>query len=302
MSDILHIVTPEQAGMRIDTLSKRVLRVSQHQLASMKFGGGILLDGAPARSNAIVQAGQTLRLCPKTGTPSRQAPYELPLIIAYEDDDLLVIDKPAPLASIHSHSGGITLENAVIAHLGQGAVYRPVNRLDKGTSGLMVIAKNARCQTLLQRALHTDSFIREYLAVTIGAPMPSKGDIDLPIAKPPQGARRVVDPSGKPCKTHYAVLQAANGRALVRLRLGTGRTHQIRVHLAAVGCPVAGDYLYGQPLPALDGRFALHSCMLRFAHPLSGKTVLCDSPLPDALCALMPCSADIDEAPMNEMK
>ena len=131
--------------------------------------------------------------------------------------------------------------------------------------------------------------VREYLAVTQGEPPAEEGLIDLPIAKA-EGAtvRRCVSPAGKPAVTHYRVLRRGGGRALVLLRLETGRTHQIRVHLAALGCPVAGDFLYGEELTALPGRFALHSHRLLLRHPLTGEEMTLCSPLPPALAALMP--------------
>ena len=167
-------------------------------------------------------------------------------------------------------------------------VYRPVNRLDKGTSGLMVIARDGVSQHRLQSLLHTEAFERVYLAVTLGAPEHDAGTIDLPIAKEDAASvRRVVRPDGKPSVTHYEVLQRSGNRALVRLRLETGRTHQIRVHLAALGCPVFGDFLYGTESEALPGRFALHSHLLTLRHPVTGDCLTLTSPLPDGLRRLL---------------
>ena len=208
------------------------------------------------------------------------------------DDDLLVVDKPAPLASQSSQrQGDNTLENALCAWEGNPAdyVYRPVNRLDKGTSGLMLVARNPHAQQLLQKQLHTVDMVREYLAVTEGAPPQDSGIIDLPIGKA-EGAtvRRCIAFDGKPAVTRYWVLERSNGRALVRLRLETGRTHQIRVHLSAIGCPVAGDFLYGTELPdQLPRRFALHSHTLTLLHPITRAHLSFESPLPEELKRLL---------------
>ena len=152
----------------------------------------------------------------------------------------------------------------------------------------MAVARTAHAQDLLQRLLHTNEFIREYLAVVEGAPPEAGGVIDLPIAKA-EGAtiRREVRPNGRPARTFYRVLEKRGGRSLLRLRLDTGRTHQIRVHLAALGCPVAGDFLYGTELACLPGRFALHSAYVRLRHPVTGEWLERESPLPPALGALL---------------
>ena len=166
-------------------------------------------------------------------------------------------------------------------------VYHPVNRLDKGTSGLMCVARHAHAQRLLTAQLHTGSFIREYLAVTEGVPRETAGIIDAPIARLGTGARRAVRTEGQRAVTHYRVEQTCGSRALLRLRLETGRTHQIRVHLSHIGCPIAGDYLYGTEHDALPGRFALHSAHLSLIHPITKERIALDEPLPDALSALL---------------
>ena len=208
---------------------------------------------------------------------------------------MLVVSKGAPLATLpcgHIHTG--TLREQLAALLGQDAAafdYHPVNRLDKGTSGLLCVARHAHAQRLLTGQLHTDSFIREYLAVTEGVPAQREGVIDAPIARLGTGAKRAVRPDGRRAVTHYRVEQAAGGRALIRLRLETGRTHQIRVHLAHIGCPICGDYLYGRELPELKDRFALHSARLRCVQPVTGETVEVVEPLPEELKALLTSSA-----------
>ena len=289
MRKLQYTVPPELAGQTLGAVLSREMRLSRHRVSSLKFSGGLLLDGVPTHTGARLRSGQiiTVVLADNACPPDAWA---TPLAVPYRDEDLLIVDKPAPLPAIHSaRQDARTLENAVYTWLGcpEGFVYRPVSRLDKVTSGLMPVALNAHMHDRMQRLLHTPDYVREYLAVTEGAPRENEGVCDAPIARA-EGVRRCVSPDGKPAMTHYRVLsRAANGRALLRLRLATGRTHQIRVHMAHLGCPVAGDYLYGTPLPQLPGRFALHSAYLSFIHPLTGRPIVLESPLPQALTAIL---------------
>ncbi|MBQ9343178.1 MAG: RluA family pseudouridine synthase [Clostridia bacterium] len=283
------IVASEDAGRTLGALLRSRLHLSAHRIASLKFSNGITLDGAVSHTDTRVQAGQVIRVLLRDA-PAALVPYDIPISIPYRDEDLLIVDKPAPLAAIHgAQPDGHSLENAVFAALGcpEIYVYRPVSRLDKGTSGLMPVALNAHVHDRMQRLLHTADYIREYLAVTEGAPKDDEGVCCLAIGHA-DGVKRCIAPDGKPAVTHYRVLQrTVNGRALIRLRLETGRTHQIRVHMQALGCPVAGDWLYGTSLPELPGRFALHSAYLAFTHPLTGEKLIFESPLPEGLSALL---------------
>ena len=282
-------VLPEDAGRTLGALLRSRLHLSAHRIASLKFSNGISLDGIVSHTDTRVQAGQVIRVLLRDA-PAALVPYDIPIDIPYRDEDLLIVDKPAPLAAIHgAQPDGHSLENAVFAALGcpDSFVYRPVSRLDKGTSGLMPVALNAHAHDRMQRLLHTADYVREYLAVTEGAPEDDEGVCRLPIAHA-DGVKRCTAPDGKPAVTHYRVLQrAANGRALIRLRLETGRTHQIRVHMQALSAPIAGDWLYGTTLTELPGRFALHSAHLAFTHPLTGKYLSFDSPLPEGLSLLL---------------
>ena len=281
MHELSVMISSGLAGRSVKSVALGQLKVSYGQLKRMKFSDHILVDGIPRHTDYILRAGECLRLCfPAEASPGVAAGSEA-LHVVWEDPDILIIDKPAPLPSVASRQGGETLENRVFSYLDcpEGFIYRPVNRLDKGTSGLMMAAKNAHIQQRMQRMLHTDGFIREYLAVVDGRPGEEKGVIDLPIGHGP-GIKRVIDAAGRPAFTEYEVLKAGESRSLLRLKLHTGRTHQIRVHLAALGCPVAGDFLYGQEDERLPGRFALHSYRLCFCHPLSGEWVEARSPMP----------------------
>ena len=287
-----YTVPPEQAGRKLRDILRRDMQVSYSAMKSAKWDGRILLDGVPTAVDAVVRAGQVVTMLWRDDAPAyAPRPYHLPLTVPYEDEHLLVIDKPAPLAS-QSGAGhpDDSLENALYARFGCPAdfVYRPVNRLDRGTSGLMVVAKSPHAQHRLQALLHSGSFRRSYLAVTEGVPSPLSGVIDAPIAKENAASiRRIVDAAGKPSVTRYETLRVSGPRALVSLTLETGRTHQIRVHMAHLGCPVCGDFLYGTELPELPGRFALHSAELTLVHPFTGATVHVVSPLPEPLAALL---------------
>ena len=282
----------KQDGCILRDVLRRDMGVSYSAMKSAKWDNRILVDGASTPVNAVLRAGQRVEiLWPEEKPVYQLRPYALELKIPYEDEHLMVIDKPAPLASQSSagHPDN-SLENAVYAYMGcpEDFIYRPVNRLDKGTSGLMVIAKTPHAQHLLQKQLHTEAFQRVYLAVVEGVPEPRCGVIDAPIAKVEAASiQRCVCPEGRPSVTRYRVERVSGGRALVRLRLETGRTHQIRVHMRHLGCPVCGDFLYGTELPELPGRFALHSAELQLAHPFTGEMLHLRSELPPELISLL---------------
>ena len=290
LPEIILTITPGEEGRFLRQVALSTLGMSHTQFKRAKFHGTLLLDGRPARANERVQAGQRLRIClpEKCGPPV--APYPLSLAVPYQDESLLVVDKPAPLPSVVSRQGGFTLENALFAHLHcpPHFSYHPVNRLDKGASGLMVVARTAHWQQMLQGALRRGDILREYLAVCEGCPQPPEGVIRQPIAKAAAATiRREVSEEGKSAATHYRVLRQAHGRSLLSIRLETGRTHQIRVHMAWLGCPVTGDFLYGQEEAKLPGRFALHSHRLSLVSPANGERICLESPLPKELEALL---------------
>lgn len=282
----------KEDGRRLRDVLRRDMGVSCSAMKSAKWDGRILVDGVSTPVSAMLRAGQVVTmLWPEEQPVYQLQPYEMALNIPYEDEHLMVIDKPAPLASQSSagHPDN-SLENAVFAYMGcpKDFIYRPVNRLDKGTSGLMVVAKTPHAQHLLQKQLHTEAFQRVYLAVVEGVPEGETGIIDAPIAKVEAASiRRHVCSGGKPSVTHYRVERVCGGRALVRLKLETGRTHQIRVHMSHMGCPVCGDFLYGTELTQLPGRFALHSAELILVHPLTGEKLHIVSPLPGELTSLL---------------
>ena len=252
------------------------------------------LDGARVNVRVRAKEGQTLavRLTDPELT-SGVAPIPGPLDIVYEDWDLIVLNK-APGVLVHPGHGHFddTLGNFLMYHYkitGEESDFHPVHRLDKGTSGLLVAAKHPHAQERLKLQLHTGGFRRVYLAVCDGAPPAPSGVVDAPIGLA-EGApdRRAVHPGGKPARTHYRVLRVCGPRALVELELETGRTHQIRVHMAHLGCPLTGDFLYGTENRALIARPALHSARLELTHPITGTPLRFAAPLPADLAELIP--------------
>ena len=211
------------------------------------------------------------------------------LDILYEDEDLLVLNKPAGIA-IHSAAlteETVTVAGSVVHYLGQDS-FHCVNRLDRGTTGAMVVAKtgymHARCMALL----HSGDFYREYRGVCLGQPQPPAGEITLPIGRDPSSVlRRRIDPEGLPSRTVYETLSTGGALSLLRLLPATGRTHQLRVHLAAIGHPLAGDWLYGTEDRALIARPALHSYILHLRQPLSGVDITVTAPIPEDMTRLI---------------
>lgn len=291
MRELTAIAGEKDAGRRVKYFVRGDMGVSYRQFAALKVRSGLRVNGVPVHANAVLKPGDAVTVLLEDPVRPTAVPEDAPVRIVYEDEDLLILDKPAPLAcqcSPKQPAG--TLENRLAYRYRDvpGYVFRPLNRLDKGTSGLMAAAKNAHAAQRLQRQLHTDQFVREYLAVVDGA-MTGEGVVDAPIAKEADATvRRVIDAeNGLRAVTHYRVEHTGATRSLVRLRLETGRTHQIRVHLAHLGHPVAGDFLYGTELAELPGRFALHSTCIRLVHPVTGAVIERESPLPAELAALL---------------
>lgn len=277
-------VPPEQAGRTVKSLLRWELGVSDGMLARLRRQpDGILCNGAPVRTIDRVQAGDVLTVqVGDTRQGGRFAPMDVPLCILFEDDDLIVLDKPAGMA-VHGKTdrNEATVANALAYHLGADAVFHPVNRLDRGTSGVMAVAKSGYVHDRLRQTLHTTEFQREYLAAAEGVVTPADGVIDLPIAREtPSGIRRVVRADGAAAVTEYRTLCVEHGRTLLYVVPRTGRTHQIRVHFAAIAHPLVGDWLYG--VTAADiARPALHSCALTFKHPVKRETLHITAPVPD---------------------
>ena len=287
-------VPPERAGQKVDTLLRKALGLSGTVIRRIKWlPDGILLDGERVFTSRRVEPGQVLTV--RLSDPERRSgvvPAPGPLDIVYEDGDMLVLNK-APGVLVHPGAGHYadTIGNFLLDYYdrtGVEADFHPVHRLDKGTSGLMVAAKHPHAQEVLKNQLHTAEFRRVYLAVCLGGPAEEAGTVDAPIGMA-EGSivARAVRPDGLPARTHYRVLERRGDRALVRLELETGRTHQIRVHMAHLGCPLAGDFLYGTEDRDLIPRPALHSSELTVRQPVTGETLTFTCPLPADMARLM---------------
>ncbi|MCD7946939.1 MAG: RluA family pseudouridine synthase [Oscillospiraceae bacterium] len=282
------------SGKTVDEVLRKQLHLSGTMVKRAKrIPDGILLDGVPVFVIVHVQAGQRLSVVIGDDAETGDLiPTPGSFNIVFEDEDLLILDKPAGLP-VHPHTGEQvhTLANHVAFYYGQTGQhcrFRPVNRLDRGTSGLLCVAKHAHIQSLLKAQLHTGAFVRRYCAVCVGAPEPSSGVIDAPIGRAADSSiRHMVCPDGKPARTRYETRSIHGPFALVDLLLETGRTHQIRVHMAHIGCPLVGDFLYGTEDHTLISRPALHACSLRLSHPLTGGVHTWHSPLPADIRTLL---------------
>ncbi len=290
-----HTVTPDQAGMRVDAVLREVFHLTGSVIRRIKWlPDGILLDGQKAFVNAPVAPGQVLEAAvDDPARPARILPAPGPVDVVFEDEHLVVLNKQAGVL-VHPvvPEQTDTLGNFLLWHYAQtgqaGTLFHPVHRLDRGTTGLMVAAKHPSAQTTLKNQLHTPDFQRRYLALTVGAPEPPAGTVDAPIQKDPASAiAHRVHPDGLPARTRYETLSLHGPYALVRLVLDTGRTHQIRVHMAHLGHPLVGDFLYGAEDKDLIPRPALHSHFLSFLHPVTLQRLTFTQPLPPDMARLL---------------
>lgn len=293
MRELNRTVPPEYNARPLTHFLRGALGISATLLKSLKWRPGALtVNGVSVHVNAVLHTGDLVRvrLDEREAKPYDVLPLDLPLTVVYEDDDLLVLDKPAGLA-MHPMSTDLAAPNlagALVAYLGEGSVPHFVSRLDKGTSGLLIAAKSGYVHELLRRALHSEHLHREYLALAVGHITPPRGVIDSPIARA-EGSlvRRCVSPEGQPSRTEYELLSLHGAFSLVRLVPQTGRTHQLRVHLSSLGYPLVGDWLYGTEDRSLIARPALHSHLLAFTHPLTGAPLRFTSPLPADISRLL---------------
>jgi 23S rRNA pseudouridine1911/1915/1917 synthase len=302
-------VTQSQDGLRLDrALGELFPSESRSFLAKLITGGRVRVDGRPAaKASQRVETGQRLAIDVPDPAPSTVESQEIPLTILHEDEDVVVIDKPPGLV-VHPAAGhpDQTVVNALLFHVkdlsGIGGELRPgiVHRLDKDTSGVMLIAKHDEAHRRLTANWNTDLVKKEYLAVVYGTPSSDRGTVDAPLGRDPRDRKRMaIVADGRRALTDYEVAERLRYASVVRCRLRTGRTHQIRVHMKHLGHPIIGDPVYSGPqwrgipdrkLQRTIERFprqALHAARLTFAHPRSGESVVVEAPVPEDMRLLL---------------
>jgi 23S rRNA pseudouridine1911/1915/1917 synthase len=272
-------VEPTEAGERLDRLAARRLETSRSLVQRIIQEGLIVVDGERVASSYRVRGGERV----EARIPEeRISPEGIPVPVVFEDEHLLVVDKPAGLV-VHPGAGNPsgTLVNAL---LGRGIAggedpSRPgvVHRLDRDTSGLMVLAKGEPAYARLVAQMGGRRVRRVYRVVVVGEGLPETGTVDSPVGRDPENPTLMAAGVGRPAVTHFEVLREGGGHAMLEVRLETGRTHQIRVHLSAIGYPIYADPLYGEPVQG--GRLWLHAENLAFEHPVTGEDLSFESPI-----------------------
>ena len=298
MEPILLQVSEADAGARLDAYLARALKdLSRSAAARAVAEGRVLVNGkAPGKSHKLA-AGEQLAFTPGTPAPLAAAPQAIPLDVVYEDGDVIVVNKPSGLV-VHpapGHADG-TLVNALLHHCGDslsgvGGALRPgiVHRIDRDTSGLIIAAKNDYAHRALAAQLADHTLARTYECVVVGSPREDRGTVDAPIARDSRDRKRMaVVNGGRRAVTHWEVIARYSGYTHVRCKLETGRTHQIRVHMAYLGHPILGDTVYGakKAVPGLTGQ-CLHAVGLQFIHPRTKALVSLTCPLPDEFTAML---------------
>ena len=283
----------EAGGARLDAfLAEQLPDITRSAAVRLIDGGGVTLGGKPVRKNHKVSQGEIFEVTVSEPAETEAAPENIPLDIVFEDGDVIVANKPRGMV-VHpapGHIGG-TLVNALLWHCGDslsgiGGQRRPgiVHRIDKDTTGLIIAAKNDAAHLSLAEQLSTRTLTREYEAVVCGRVRNDTGTVDAPIGRHHTDRQRqtVTERGSRPAVTHYEVIARYNGYTHIRCRLETGRTHQIRVHMAYIGHPVLGDLTYGRKKPekGLAGQ-CLHAKRIKFRHPRTGESVELETELPD---------------------
>ncbi len=292
MSEKITLVAGDDAGnVRIDKyISDNIADLTRSAVQGLIHSGGVLVGGGAVTKSFKLRVGDVIEISVAPPEPLDALPENIPLDIVYEDNDLLVVNKPKGMVvhPAHGNHNG-TLVNALLYHCGDSlsginGVIRPgiVHRIDKNTSGLLIVAKNDVSHVRLSEQIKAHSFTREYEAIAVGAFKEKEGTIDAPIGRHRIDRKKmcVTSENSKNAVTHYSVIRQYGGFAHVKLRLETGRTHQIRVHLSYIGHAVLGDDVYGKPYKNLVGQ-CLHARKIGFIHPSTGEYTEFTSELPD---------------------
>lgn len=298
METIFLTATPEEKGRRLDQfLAEQLEELTRSAAQRLTEEEHVLLGGKPLKKNYKMTGNETLEVHLPDPEPIDAVPQNIPLDIAYEDEDLLVINKPKGMV-VHPAPGNPdgTVVNAVLYHCGEslsgiGGAFRPgiVHRIDKDTSGLLIIAKNDKAHLYLSEQLKDHTLARTYEAVVIGGLKEERGTVSAPIGRSPKDRKKMaIVPDGRHAVTHYEVIARYPGYTHIRCKLETGRTHQIRVHMASLGHPIVGDEVYGPSKSKFDlqGQ-CLHARELTFLHPADGQPRLVKSELPDYFTDLL---------------
>ena len=291
--NIDYIIDEDSAGLRVEQFLRRKRYSGQNLSEIKRMPKSILVNGVHYYMRQELSAGDHLqvRIC-ETQNSEKIPPTKLPLDIIYEDEDLLVLNKPAGMPihpSLNNYTNSIA--NALAYYFqsqGKPFIFRCCNRLDRDTSGLTIVSKHLVSGSILSDMTKYREVHREYLAIARGSVTPSEGTIQAPLG-PKEGTiiERTVDwEHGEDAVTHYKVVKEANGHSLVSLRLETGRTHQIRIHMKYLGYPLIGDYLYNPDMEYMT-RQALHSHHMEFTHPITGEHMSFTAPLPEDMARVM---------------
>ena len=296
-TEMYHVVA-EDAGTRLDVfVTSREEQMSRSFVQKLIGDGAVTVNQLTVQANYRVKVGDAVAVSAPPPVQLRVCPESIPLDIYYEDSDVVVVNKPRGMV-VHPAGGNYTgtLVNALLEHCrdlsGINGVLRPgiVHRIDKDTSGLLMVAKNDLAHEHLAHQLKEHTVQRGYVALTHGAPDGERGVVDAPIGRDPRDRQKmaVTSRNGKQAVTHYRVLDRVGNYSFIELRLETGRTHQIRVHMAYIGCPLVGDTRYGPAKPhlGLTGQF-LHAYKLGFVHPRSGNVLEFTAPLPAELGVIL---------------
>ncbi len=302
MQEFHFVISEEEEGQRVDKVASLLLPdQSRSYLQKLIKDGNLLLNEKPAKSSARVNEGDALHVTLPEHVMADIVPENIPLSILYEDEDVLIVNKPKGMV-VHpapGHSGG-TLVNAVMYHCGRhlsgiNGVMRPgiVHRIDRDTTGSLIICKNDRAHQSIAAQLKEHSIVRKYYAICYGVVKEDALTIDKPIGRDPKERKRMAVTDalhGKQAVTHVRVLERFKGFTYVECQLETGRTHQIRVHMANIGHPLLGDDIYApgrkSPFSRLQGQ-CLHAGILGFCHPTTGEYIETKAPLPEYFVALL---------------